>query len=66
MAVIVDELLCYIANKINVFATDYLEKLCLNAFSAEKIEASKLTLFNACNRGPDDEVIPEVLWYKIR
>ena len=64
--IIINELLCYIANKVNILATTFLEKLCVDAFTADQIESSKLVFFNACKRGPDDEVIPDVFWFKLR
>ena len=52
--VIVDELLCFISNKIDYVTCDELVALCTKSFTAVNIKESKITLFNACNRGPSD------------
>ena len=52
--VIVDELLCFISNKIDYVTCDELVALCTKSFTAVNIKESKITLFNAGNRGPSD------------
>ena len=54
--VVIDELLCYISSKLNLLTCDTLVSLCINGFTDAAIVASKLCLFNACNRGPSDPV----------
>lgn len=50
----IDELLCYISCKLNLMTCDALVSLCVNSFTDTAIVASKLCLFNACQRGPND------------
>ena len=52
--IIVDELLCFISNKIDYVTCEELVALCTKAFTAVNIKESKLTLFNTCQRGPSD------------
>ena len=50
----IDELLCYISCKLNLMKCDDLVSLCINSFTDSTIVASKLGLFEACKRGPND------------
>ena len=50
--VIVDELLCFIANKLQILQCEELIHMCTNVFTDVNIKDSKLKLFNAINRGP--------------
>ena len=43
--VIVDELLCFIANKLDYVGAEELISLCVKSFSEADIKESKLTLF---------------------
>ena len=53
--IIVDELLCFIANKLDIVTCDEIVSLCTTHFNDANIRQSKLTLFNVCQRGPDDD-----------
>ena len=46
--VIVNELLCYIQNRINVLPFDHVVKLCTDFYSEEVITSSKQLLFSKC------------------
>ena len=59
--VIVDELLCFISNKIDYVTCDELVALCTKSFTAVNIKESKLTRFNACNRGRVTHPVKRVL-----
>ena len=50
--VIVDELLCFIANKLQILQCEELIHMCTNVFTDVNIKDSKLKLFNAINSGP--------------
>ena len=52
--VIVDELLCFIASKLDYVSSEELVSLCIKSFSDVIIKESKLSLFSTCNRGPDN------------
>ena len=62
--IIVDELLCFLANKLDFINCDELVSLCTKSFDENIIKESKLTLFNACNRGPDDNPPLEGIKYR--
>ena len=55
--VVIDELLCYLANKVDVLNADALVTLCVGTFTEQFIEDSKLKLYNLCKRGPNDPPI---------
>ena len=51
----VDEILCYISNKVDVVPNEQLVDICVNSFDSNEISASKLRLFTKCERGPDND-----------
>ena len=53
--VYIDELLCYISSKLHVMTGDDLVNLCINSFTDGHIHASKLLLFDTCERGPNHD-----------
>ena len=55
----VDELLCYISNKINLVPADNLITLCVGSFTEQQIENSKSKFYCMCKHGPEDIVISE-------
>ena len=61
--IIMDELLCFIANKLDIVTCDEIVSLCTTHFNDANIRQSKLTLFNVCQRGPDDD--PPFNWCQI-
>ena len=64
--IMIDELLCYISWKLQVMTTDDLVNICVNSFTETKISESKLSLFNACERGPGVEPQGSGIKYKRR
>ena len=64
--VTIDELLCYVSCKLNLMTCDALVSLCINAFTDTAIVASKLCLFNACKKGPNDPAPTEGIKYQRR
>ena len=64
--VIVDELLCFISNKLQILATDEIIKLCIIPFTDINIKDSKLKFFNACNRGPQHMQPATGIKYQVR
>ena len=52
VCIIVDELLCFIANKLQILQCEELIHMCTNVFTDVNIKDSKLKFFNAINRGP--------------
>ena len=48
----VDEILCYIANKLDSLPAEQLVNICATSFDDADIKASKLRLFTKFNRGP--------------
>ncbi len=50
----VDEILCFISNKLDSVPNDQLVTICVNSFEATDIKSSKLRLFKKVGRGPDD------------
>lgn len=51
MACVVDNILCFLTNKMNVLTTDVLVKLCVSTYSEVEIKQSKNTLFEMCADG---------------
>ena len=62
--IIIDELLCFITNKLDIVPCDDLVTLCTKTFDETTIRESKLTLFNACHRGPEHEAPPDGIKYR--
>ena len=54
----IDEILCYISNRIDSVPNDQLVAICVNSFEASEIKDSKLRLFNKCERGPENDDPP--------
>ena len=46
--VVIDELLCFVTNKLDVLPSDTIIQLCKNSFDDDEIEASKKLLFDLC------------------
>ena len=55
--VVINGLLCFVYNKVDLMTTDCLEKLCIESFTETKIEEAKLLFFNACKKGPNDPYV---------
>ena len=62
--VYIDELLCYIASKLLVMTGDDLVNICINAFTDSNITASKLLLFDTCQRGPTHDAPTSGIKYR--
>ena len=48
----IDELLCFINNKLQILQCEELIHVCTNVFTDVNIKDSKLKFLNAINRGP--------------
>jgi hypothetical protein len=48
---VIDELLCFVFNKLGMLPHDDIVKLCIDTYSATEIEASKRLLFKLCDSG---------------
>ena len=51
--VIIDELLCFLQNKLDLMTTDNVVRLCVDSFNEEEVKSSKKILFNLCG---DDSI----------
>ena len=47
--VVINELLCFIVNKMDILTTDIIVKLCSEHFDDEDVELAKKTLFDLCS-----------------
>ncbi|XP_011661635.2 uncharacterized protein LOC105437100 [Strongylocentrotus purpuratus] len=58
--IVVDELLCFVTNKMNTLSTDEIVKLVSTCFKSEEIEQSKKVLFDVCSSMNDHVTVRNV------